>query len=87
MAREKTTITVDRTKLDQARRLTGSASASGTIDVALDALLRAERLRRDVEAYTAHPPTDDEAGLARRRAGVADLADDTDWEALYGRDG
>ena len=57
---------------------------SDVIDVALDRLIHAERLRRDVEAYTRHPQ--DRAGL-----GVADLAirfdlddDEVDYDALYG---
>lgn len=87
MARHKATITVDRTKLERVRELTGSRSASGAIDLALDALLREERTRQDVAAYAAQPSTPEEIGLAGRRPGIADLADDTDWEALYRRDG
>jgi hypothetical protein len=37
MAKEKTTITVERHKVDEARRLTGAASTSAAIDVALAA--------------------------------------------------
>lgn len=84
MAREKATITVDRAKLDAAVRVTGASSASGAIDVALDELLRAEGLRRDVEAYSAISPSPDEIALARMGADWRDLADDTDWDALYG---
>lgn len=50
--------------------------------MALDRLIHLERLRRDIAAYRATPPTDDEMTLA----GLADtglLDDDTDWESLY----
>jgi len=46
--------------------------------------LRQQRLRRDVEAYSGTPPTDREIALAAPTSGWADLADDTDWDALYG---
>lgn len=84
MAREKATVTLDRGKVEEARLLIGGQSMSEVIDVALDRLIRTERLRRDVEAYTRHPQ--DPAAL-----GVADLAvtfdlddDEVDYDALYG---
>jgi Bacterial antitoxin of type II TA system, VapB len=87
MARVKATITVDRAKLERARAVTGSATASATIDLALDELLRVERIRRDVAAYLEHPPSPEERSLARPgHASSVELADDTDWEALYPRD-
>ncbi len=86
MAREKTTITVDRAKLDAVREITSSASASQAIDRALTALLASERLRRDVEAYTGAPPSADEVALGATVADWSDLADDTDWGGLYGDD-
>lgn len=82
--REKTTITVDRSKLDTARALCGNATASRAIDVALDRLISTERLRSDLIAYGVTPPTAEEIAVARLRADDADLADDTDWAALYG---
>ena len=84
MAREKATITVDREKLNSVVRITGATSASGAIDIALTELLRAEGLRRDIEAYAAQPALPDEIALARATADWRDLADDTDWAALYG---
>jgi hypothetical protein len=48
MAREKVTITLDRSKAERARSLLGAASTSQIIDLALERLIRAERLRRDV---------------------------------------
>lgn len=83
MAKRKTTITVESHKVDEARRLTGAASTSATIDVALDRLIRTERLRRDVAAYAATPPTDEEVALAAVEPSWDALADDTDWAALY----
>lgn len=84
MARRKATVTLDREKVERARVLTGSKSMSDVIDVALDRLIRTERLRRDVEAYSKQPPTDEE-----RRAGDLSVAldlgdDDIDYAALYG---
>lgn len=84
MAREKVTITVDRARVAEAQRLAGASTTSATIDLALRALIRAERLRRDVAAYEAMPSTEEEIALARLTPGDADIADDIDWEALYG---
>jgi hypothetical protein len=84
MAREKVTITLDRLKASEAQRLTGASSTSEVIDVALTRLLAIEPLRRDVEAYTGQPLTDDE--LAVGDLPVAFNLDDTDvdYDALYG---
>ncbi len=82
MAKEKVTITLDRSKADRARSLAGAHSTSQVIDMALERLIRAHQLRLDVAAYQNTPPTDEEIGFA----GSADpgaLVDDTDWEALY----
>ena len=54
--------------------------------MALDQLIRGERLRRDIAAYTGSPPTDDEVALAAVTPPWSDIADDTDWDALYGGD-
>jgi acyl CoA:acetate/3-ketoacid CoA transferase alpha subunit len=86
MAKQKTTITVERHKVDEARRLTGAASTSAAIDLALDRLIRTERLRKDIAAYTGAPPTEEEVALAGTVPPWSDLADDTDWEALYSDD-
>lgn len=84
MARQKATVTLDRDKVEEARVLIGGQSMSEVIDVALDRLIRTERLRRDVEAYTRRPQD-------RAELGVADLAvtfdlddDEVDYDALYG---
>jgi hypothetical protein len=82
MAKEKVTITLDRAKAEDARSLLGAGSTSEVIDLALDRLIRAERLRRDIAAYRRVPATEEEVAIASLAA-TADLDDDTDWEALY----
>lgn len=86
MAKEKVTITVERDKLAEARALVEAPTNSGTIDVALTRLIAGERLRRDIAAYRAVPPTDEEVALAMTDSGWDDLADDTDWEAAFRTD-
>jgi hypothetical protein len=81
MVKQKVTITLDRAKAESARALVGAASTSEVVDIALDRLIRSERLRRDVVAYRRLPPTGAEAELALLDA--VDLDDPTDWEALY----
>ncbi len=83
MAKEKATITVDRSKLDEARAVLGVSSSSAAIDIALSELIRRARLRRDIEAYSKLPPTEEEAGMAEVRPDWADLADDTDWDSEW----
>ncbi len=82
MAKEKVTITLDRAKADRARALLAARSTSEVIDLALDRLINAERLRRDIAAYRLVPPTGPEAAIALM-ADPSGLADETDWEALY----
>jgi hypothetical protein len=86
MGRSKVTITLDREKASNARILTGAESTSAVIDVALDRLIKTERLRLDIEAYRREPPTIAET-LLPNTGHTADLADDTDWESLYPVDG
>src|ERR1035437_7905677 len=85
MAKEKATITLDRAKAAAARDLLGIGTTSEVIDVALDRLIRAERLRADVVAYQRVPPTEDEIDLASF-GDISGIGDDTDWEALYADD-
>ena len=82
MGRDKVTITLDRQKAADARAIAGVGSTSEVIDIALDALIRRERLRRDIAAYRRVPPTAAEMALADL-ADTTGLDDDTDWEALY----
>ncbi|CAN5639254.1 hypothetical protein BH20ACT1_BH20ACT1_02280 [soil metagenome] len=84
MTKEKVTATIDRAKLDEARRLARTPTASATIDAALTELIRAEQIRQDVAAYLATPVTSEETAIAAWPVDRSDLADDTDWEGLYG---
>ena len=84
MARDKATVTLDRAKVHAAMDLTGGRSMSEVIDIALDRLIRAEQLRRDVVAYARQPLSDDEVALTDMRV-TLDLDDeDVDYEAPYG---
>lgn len=83
MAREKVTITADREKLAEVTRVTGALSTSAAVDLALDELLRLDRIRRDVAAYRSTPPTSEELALGLATPANVDLADDTNWEDLY----
>jgi hypothetical protein len=82
MARSKVTITLDRSKAERARGLVGANSTSEVIDLALERLILAERLRQDVEAYRRVPQTSDELALADQ-ATRDGLSDDVDWASLY----
>lgn len=82
MAKDKVTITLDRSKAADARALVGAPSTSEVIDIALDRLIRAERKANDVAAYRRTPPTQVESDLALT-ADLGSLADETDWETLY----
>lgn len=82
MARDKATITIDRAKADRVRSLIGARSLSDTIDVALDRILREERLRSDVAAYRASPQAAGEVALSSIGE-TGEVDDDVDWEALY----
>jgi len=87
MAKGKATVLLDRQKVDEARRLVGGRSMSEVIEIALDRLIRVERLRRDVAAYAKLPPTDEELAFSDLPAAL-DLDDeDVDYEAPYGQDG
>jgi hypothetical protein len=82
MAKEKATITLDRAKAATARALLGLDSTSEVVDVALDRLIRTERLRADVAAYGRVPPTQEELELSSL-GDTSGLGDDTDLDALY----
>ncbi len=77
-------MTLDRDKVEQARALIGGRSMSEVIDVALGRLIRAERLRRDVEAYASQPLTEDELALVDLQPSLDLGDDDVDYDALYG---
>jgi hypothetical protein len=85
MVKQKVTITLDRSKAENARSLMGAHSTSEVVDMALDHLIRAERLRRDIAAYKRVPPTAAEGEIAAFAGSVP--LDDTDWEGLYSDEG
>jgi hypothetical protein len=86
MARDKATITLDRDKVARAASLVGGRSMSDVVDIALERLIRAEELRRDVAAYARQPLSDEELAIADLPVEF-DLADeDVDYEALYGQE-
>ena len=62
----------------------GPFQLASDIDIALDRLVRSERLRQDLRGYAGVPPTPDEIALGE--LGVEfDLGDDdVDYNALYG---
>jgi hypothetical protein len=83
MAREKATITIDRSKLRQLQDLIGVESMSDAIDVALTQVIRLQQLRQDVAAYRAQPQGADEFALGGIPM-TLDLDDDeVDYDALY----
>ena len=85
MARQKATVTLDRRKVDEARELTGQKSTSAVIDLALERLVRSERLRRDIEAYGRTPLSGDELLIGDLPVEL-DLGDgDVDYEKHYGK--
>ena len=59
--------------------LTGARSTSETIDIALNRLVRAERLLRDILAYQQMLPTTEERALAGQADFAALAEDETDW--------
>jgi Arc/MetJ family transcription regulator len=83
MAKSKVTITVDKERVTEAIRLTGAASSSAAIDLALRALIKNARAAHDVTAYLAHPQTPSEQALSTRTPNRSDLDDDVDWEAEF----
>jgi hypothetical protein len=82
MARQKTTLSLDRTKADAVRALLAAKNISDAIDTALDRILYEEEVRRSIAGYVAIPPTAEEDALARRPHPRLD-DDDTDWRAAY----
>jgi hypothetical protein len=85
MARSKTPIMLDREKAVRAAALISERTVSEVIDIALDRLSQAEKLRRDVGAYVQQPDDQRERALADLPLEF-DLEDgDEDYEALYGK--
>ena len=82
MAKSKATITLDRDKAERASALVGSRSISEVIDVALERLIKAEQLRRDIAAYIKTPQTDEEIAWGHLPIEFDLDDDDVDYEAL-----
>ena len=80
MAREKVTITLDRPKAEAAAELLQASSISEAVDMALDRVVKAERLRRDIAIYRETGGVDEVPPVEVENR---DLDDDTDWEAVY----
>ncbi len=84
VTKQKTSVTIDREKINEVRRFTGAGSTSAAIDVAVTEFIRLARAHRDVAAYTREPPAADEVAIAQVRPDWSDLTDETDWDSLYG---
>ncbi len=83
MTKLKTSVTVDPAKVEAVRRITGAGSTSAAIDAAMSEMIALHRIRHDVLAYRRIPLDVDEVALAHVTPDWSDLADDTDWAALY----
>jgi hypothetical protein len=83
MAREKATVTLDREKANAAKSLVRAKSLSETIDIALDRLIRAERLRQDVSLYRSRPPTDQELAVGDLPVAFDLGDDDVNYDVIY----
>lgn len=87
MAREKATISLDRGKVEEARALVRGRSMSDVIELALDRLIRVERLRHDVAAYERQPLSTDESSVGDLPVGLDLDDDDVDYDLWYGQEG
>lgn len=84
MPKAKLSVTLDRAKLARAQELTGAATVSELLDLAVTRLLTQELERRHVAGYQRQPQGNDDIAWAEVAREQADVADDTDWAGLYG---
>lgn len=84
MAKEKLSVTLDRAKLVRAQELTGVATVSALLDLAVTRLLTQELERRHIAGYQRHPQGKNDIAWAEIARDPTDIADDTDWAELYG---
>lgn len=84
MSKTKASVSLDPTKVAQARELLGTPTLSELIDIALDRLIVDELERRHVAGYLRQPPDHDEDAWAEARRDASGIADDVDWASLYG---
>ncbi len=87
MARGKATITLDRAKVARAGALIGGGTMSGVIDIALDRVIRAEELRRDIASYAQSPVDADDLAIADLPVEFSLGDDDIEYDAIYGGSG
>jgi hypothetical protein len=84
IAKTKASVSLDPTKVKQARELVGAPTLSALIDTALDRLIVDELDRRHAAGYVRHPPDREEAAWAETPRDTSGIADDVDWARLYG---
>lgn len=82
MTRRKVTVSVDGKVADKAFDLAGERTFSAVVERGLQALIREERARRDLEAYIRVPQTAEELAMDAVHQGPVDDTDDVDWEAI-----
>lgn len=79
MPKSKVSVALERSKVDEARRLVDTGSVSELIDIALTRLIAAERERRHVLGYERVPQGTEDVEWAEMPRRNEDIADDTDW--------
>lgn len=84
MSKTKASVSLDPTKVAQARELLGAPTLSELIDIALDRLIVDELERRHAAGYARQPPDHDEDAWAEVQRDPLGIADDVDWARLYG---
>jgi len=84
MAKAKLSVTLDPTKVAQARELLEVATLSQLIDIALDRLIVEELERRHTAGYIARHSDPEELAWAEIERDPTEIADDVDWARLYG---
>lgn len=78
----KVSVSLDPTKLANARALVSTGSVSELLDVALERLIDDERERQHIEGYTRVPVEPEMIRWAKLKRKPLD--DDVDWATLYG---
>ena len=84
MPKTKASVSLDPTKVAQARELLGVPTLSELIDIALDRLIVEELERRHAAGYLQLPPDHDDDVWAEAQRDSSGIADDVDWAGLYG---
>ncbi len=84
MSKTKASVTLDPSKVAQARHLMGTSTLSELLETALDRLIVTELERRHVAGYVRHPPDSAEESWADADRDASGVADEVDWARLYG---